>query len=79
VAVPSAVSVIGFDDAPQAAQTNPPLSTIQQPYQEKGALAARLLIERLDARTPPEPGRRPPHHVLPVRLIERDSTGPCLS
>ena len=71
--VPRDVSVIGFDDAPQAALCNPPLSTIQQPYQDKGALAARLLIGALDTRS--QPGRKPAQHVLPVHLIVRASTG----
>lgn len=71
--VPMDVSVIGFDDAPEAGQGRPLLSTIQQPYQEKGALAARLLMEQLGR---PESGRPPLHEVLPVRLIVRESTGP---
>jgi DNA-binding LacI/PurR family transcriptional regulator len=76
LAVPGDVSVIGFDDAPQAALCDPPLSTIQQPYRDKGALAARLLIGQLDPRRQPDPGRKPAHHMLPVRLVVRASTGP---
>ena len=76
LAVPDDVSVIGFDDAPQAALCDLPLSTIQQPYREKGALAARLLIGQLDPRRQPDPRRKPVHHMLPVRLVVRASTGP---
>jgi DNA-binding LacI/PurR family transcriptional regulator len=76
LAVPGDVSVIGFDDAPQAALSDPPLSTIQQPYRNKGALAARLLIGQLDPGREPDPGRKPVHHMLPVRLVVRASTGP---
>lgn len=75
--VPEDVSVIGFDDAPQAAQGHPPLSTIQQPFQDKGSIAARLLLEQLELRDRPDLGRTPPHRVLPVRLIARESTGPA--
>jgi len=72
--VPGDVSVIGFDDAPQAALGDPPLSTIQQPYRDKGALAARLLIEQLEAAF--DSSRKPTHHVLPVHPVVRASTGP---
>ncbi|WP_020393053.1 LacI family DNA-binding transcriptional regulator [Kribbella catacumbae] len=71
VIVPTDISVIGFDDAPQA---RPFLTTIQQPYQDKGALAARLLMEQIER---PERSRSPSHEVLPVRLIVRESTGPA--
>jgi alanine racemase len=45
--VPEDLSVVGFDDVPASAWTNPPLTTVRQPIVEKGRLAARLLIERM--------------------------------
>jgi LacI family transcriptional regulator len=37
--VPEEVAVVGFDDMPQAATANPPLTTVRQPIQRAGALA----------------------------------------
>jgi DNA-binding LacI/PurR family transcriptional regulator len=45
VAVPRELSVVGFDDIPAAAEAHPPLTTIWQPHEEKGAAAARLLLD----------------------------------
>jgi LacI family transcriptional regulator len=69
--VPNDISVIGFDDIPLASFTFPRLTTISQPAQDLGRLAARLLVERIQ--NPQAPAQ---HHRLPVRLIERDSCGP---
>jgi LacI family transcriptional regulator len=37
------VAVTGFDDHPHIAQLDPPLTTVRQPFREKGWQAARLL------------------------------------
>ncbi len=70
--VPGRLSVVGFDDAPLAALTDPPLTTIAQPTEEKGRLAARALLAALEAMPAPEPERT----VLPAELVVRASTGP---
>ncbi|MDR7274766.1 LacI family DNA-binding transcriptional regulator [Catenuloplanes atrovinosus] len=63
------VSVIGFDDIPQAAEAG--LTTVRQPAKEKGRIAGELLLD------PPATaeGRRV---ALPTELIVRASTGPAL-
>ncbi len=48
--VPTDLSVVGFDDLPMSAWTNPPLTTVRQPIVEKGRIAARILIERMNGR-----------------------------
>jgi DNA-binding LacI/PurR family transcriptional regulator len=63
--VPGDISVTGFDDIPAAAPAG--LTTIRQPLVEKGREAGRLLIE---------PGTER-EVILPVELVERDSTGPA--
>jgi DNA-binding LacI/PurR family transcriptional regulator len=68
VRVPEDVSVVGFDDSPNAALAHPPLTTVRQPAREKGAIAAGLLIEQL--RT----GHAGPGRVLPTELVVRAST-----
>ncbi len=64
VDVPGTMSVVGFDGTPDGAYSTPPLTSIEQPAQEKGRLAARLLFEN----------EQPGHVVMPVRLLERGST-----
>lgn len=48
--VPEDVSVVGFDDIQGAAYINPPLTTVKQPLQYMGEMAARTLIDRLEGR-----------------------------
>jgi LacI family repressor for deo operon, udp, cdd, tsx, nupC, and nupG len=47
LAVPREVSVVGFDDSPLIAFTDPPLTTIRQPVQAMSAAAVRALLEEL--------------------------------
>jgi LacI family transcriptional regulator len=46
--VPGALSVLGFDDGPVAEAAG--LSTMRQPLEESGALAAQLLLEEIASR-----------------------------
>jgi DNA-binding LacI/PurR family transcriptional regulator len=64
IKIPTELSVVGFDDVPNAIAANPPLTTVAQPTVEKGRVAARILFE----------GGPPRHEVLPVELIVRCST-----
>jgi alanine racemase len=66
--VPADLSVIGFDDIPVSAWTNPPLTTVRQPIIEKGRIAARLLIQRMKGKAVESP---PP---LSTSLVVRNST-----
>ena len=69
--VPRDLSVIGFDDVPEASRANPPLSTIRQPMQTLGATAAKLLLSLLEGERPQETQLR-----LPTRLVRRATTAP---
>lgn len=62
------VSVIGFDDIPEAATSR--LTTIAQPALEKGRLTGTLLLD-----PPADPADR--RILLPTRLRVRASTGPA--
>jgi LacI family transcriptional regulator len=44
IAVPEAVSIVGYDDSPIAVQVWPPITTVRQPISDMAAEAARLLI-----------------------------------
>ncbi len=42
--VPDDVSVVGFDDVPEALWSSPPLTTVRQPLAEMGRLATRTVL-----------------------------------
>jgi LacI family transcriptional regulator len=68
IQIPRDLSVVGFDDIPEAAQVSPRLTTVDQSIQEMGALAARMLIAWLR-------GEEPECLLckVPTRLITRES------
>jgi DNA-binding LacI/PurR family transcriptional regulator len=73
IAVPEQLSVIGFDDSPAATLATPPLTTIAQPHEEKGRLAAAWLLEEIASG---QSRRRRRKAILPTELVVRESTGP---
>jgi DNA-binding LacI/PurR family transcriptional regulator len=72
--VPAEVSVVGFDDVPEAAFFLPPLTTVRQDFGELGRRAVQLLMERIV-------GGQPVQSVLPIApdLVVRGSTAPVQS
>jgi LacI family transcriptional regulator len=46
--VPEDISVVGFDDIRIAVHNNPSLTTVRQPLQEMGEIAARTLLNRIE-------------------------------
>jgi DNA-binding LacI/PurR family transcriptional regulator len=74
VSVPSELSVVGFDDSPVAVHTAPQLTTVAQPHEEKGRLAAEWLMEDVE-RGGAAPGR-PRTAILPTELVVRGSSAP---
>ena len=52
LSVPEDVSVLGFDDIESAAYSNPALTTVRQPLQKMGEIAARTLLNRIENREP---------------------------
>jgi LacI family transcriptional regulator len=67
--IPDDISIIGFDDIPQAAQVHPPLTTIRQPLEEMGRRAAKMLLEIIE--NPEQPAEK---IELPTELVVREST-----
>ncbi|MCI1020360.1 LacI family DNA-binding transcriptional regulator [Microbacterium sp. C5A9] len=67
--VPEDVSVIGFDDVPDAANYRPPLTTIRQDFTALAHRAVDLLVAEIEG-TPGEDASV----VVPTRLVERAST-----
>ena len=74
LAVPDAVSLVGFNDMPLVDLMEPPLTTMRIPGYEMGTTAGRILLDLLDD----TPGRRAPAVVdLRPELVVRRSTGPA--
>lgn len=71
--VPDDVSVIGFDDIPQAGQVHPALTTVRQPLVEMGAAGTRQLLNLLQGASSVTD-----RLVLPTELVIRASTAPVL-
>src|SRR5580658_3253748 len=70
--VPDDVSVVGFDDIQSAAYLNPPLTTVRQPLQEMGELAARTVLDRIEERM------KYVHEIsIAPELVVRRSTAPA--
>ncbi len=67
--VPQDVSVVGFDDIEEASFSAPTLTTIRQPLQEVGALAARMTIKRIEGASVD------PHTMVTAPLVIRQSCG----
>jgi LacI family transcriptional regulator len=68
--IPGDLSVVGFDNIPESAVTEPPLTTIDQSIQEMGRQAVELLIDLIEGGT-----ERPQQITLPTRLVVRQSSG----
>jgi DNA-binding LacI/PurR family transcriptional regulator len=69
LSVPNDVSLVGFDDIPEAAYFSPPLTTVQQNYIELGNLGLNYLIELMDS--PEMPAEQ---KLIRPKLILREST-----
>lgn len=71
--VPGDVSVVGYDDIPEARHFLPPLTTVRTDFAEIGTRSLRLLLTRLDgASAPPRADS-----LVPVDLVVRRSSGPA--
>lgn len=67
--IPEGVSVVGYDDLPVAAYVDPPLTTVHQPMEELGALAATILLDQLIGGSEAVEEER----LLRVELVSRQS------
>lgn len=69
VDVPGDLAVVGWDDVMTARYVRPGLTTVRQPVQQLGALAAERLHQRVTGAGPHEPT------VLPTAVVIRESCG----
>ena len=68
--MPGDVSLVGFDDIPEARYLTPPLTTVRQDFDEVGRRSLLLLLQAID----PDAEASPRVSVTP-ELIVRESTG----
>ena len=69
--VPNDISIVGFDDIPEASYFPPPLTTVRQEFSEVGTRAMALLLSQLRG----EPSE-PLEVVVDADLVVRASTAP---
>ena len=69
--VPRDLSVVGFDDIPEAAYFIPPLTTIRQDFAELGRRCLHALLGRIEG------DHVATRVVVPPELVVRSSTGPA--
>jgi DNA-binding LacI/PurR family transcriptional regulator len=71
--VPEDVSVVGFDDIQAAEYLTPSLTTVRQPLQQMGEMAATQLLSRIA-----NPDKKVQSRILLApELVVRESTGPA--
>ncbi len=73
--VPGEVSVVGFDDIPEAAYICPPLTTVRQNFDAIGRRALRLLLGGITEQ-PAERSAEWPRLIAEPDLIVRESSAP---
>lgn len=76
--VPEDISVIGFDDIPEAEYFGPPLTTVRQDFDELGRRALRALIGIIDApaTAPPAPAEAPYATIRPNLVVRASAARP---
>jgi DNA-binding LacI/PurR family transcriptional regulator len=67
--VPEGLSVVGFDDIPEAGYLSPPLTTVRQDFAALGALMMQKVLVAVE-----EPDSATEDTPLPTRLVVRGST-----
>lgn len=71
--VPDDMAIAGFDNTPMAAAMSPALTSVSQPTEEEGRLAAEFLVSRIERPEEELPRRE---MLLECHLIVRASTAP---
>lgn len=71
--VPADMALVGFDDVPIASAIEPALTTVRQPIERLGSMAADLLLTLIENHSDQQPSVN--RIVLPAELVVRDSCG----
>ena len=73
IRIPQEISLVGFDDIPEAGFFRPPLSTIKQDFAALGRLSIQCLTAQVD-----QSRATPSTHTIQPFLIKRESTARLL-
>ncbi len=65
---PRDISIVGFDDIPEAAYFSPPLTTVRQDFMKVGRCCLNMLVQQIES------GKQPLSHKVAPELIVRHST-----
>jgi LacI family transcriptional regulator len=68
ISIPQQISLVGYDDNAVAKTTRPRLTTVRQPLEMMGEMAAKRLIERVRS-----PLQKAAHEIVPYEIVERES------
>jgi len=71
--VPEDIAVVGFDDVDIAQSATPSITTMRQPIQQKGAEAARVLLDHIEGKV-----TEPQQRMFSTELVVRQSCGALL-
>ncbi|ONI66854.1 LacI family transcriptional regulator [Kribbella sp. ALI-6-A] len=71
LAVPTDLSVVGYDDAPMMEFTDPPMTTVRQPVQAMALAAVQSLLDEVTGHSTPRT-----EFLFRPELVVRNSTGP---
>ncbi len=71
--VPEDVSIVGFDDVPEAGYYRPPLTTVRQDFGEVGRQALSTLVDRMSGVIPAWPRVR----VAPELIVRASAAAPA--
>jgi LacI family transcriptional regulator len=69
--IPEDISIVGFDDIPQASLVHPAITTVNQPLEKMGRVATQMLLDLLL-----HPEKDVDRIELPTQLVVRDSCSP---
>lgn len=72
--IPDDISLVSFDDCPELAECDPPISAVRQFPRKLGQAACELLLEMLAGGVVPKAPRR---RIIETEFIERRSIGPA--
>jgi hypothetical protein len=89
LSVPGDLSVVGYDDSPLIAFTDPPLTTVRQPVRAMAVAAVRALVDEINGHAAPHsapnwwsvarPGSHPSPATSPERCQRRGHNRPFLA
>ena len=68
--IPRDISLIGYDDTEMSRVVRPKLTSVSQPLEKLGRMAANEILRRITARSARDSKK---HVVLPPLLVKRDS------